>query len=328
MTSWVTIEHVDALPVHGCPLDALDMDLVERHLQLARGVTAPSALTYLQQRQGVIARDGALIPTLGGVLCFGRDPQRWLPHTGIALTRYSGHTPNSQQVIDIRDLRGSLFTMIDQAEEYMWSQSTHGFRLDAGPRRIALDQYPRTVLRELIVNAVAHRDYRVSGSRVKIELFRNEIEWSSPGGLPPSVTVENILKSQYTRNPVVVSFLFDAGYIEQRGMGLDTVVTVLAHEGLPLPQMEDTGASFLIRISGHGLVDRLHILGLDSVLTQIYTRLERLADEGARAKDLALQTGIPLRTMNRRIQELVDRGLVRRTGTTSNVRYFLADSRE
>ncbi len=258
MASWVTIEHVDALPIQGCTLDALDMDLVERHLQRARAVSAVNALTYLQQRQAVIERDGVLVPTLGGILCFGRDPQRWLPHTGIALTRYSGHAPNSQQVIDIRDLRGPLFTLIDQAEEYMWSQSTHGFRLDSGPRRIPLDQYPRTVLRELIVNAVAHRDYRVSGSRVKIELFRNEIEWSSPGGLPPSVTVENILKAQYTRNPVIVSFLFDAGYIEQRGMGLDTVVAVLEQEGLPLPQMEDTGASFLIRISGHGSVDRLH----------------------------------------------------------------------
>ena len=328
MTSWVTIEHVDALPIGGSTLEAIDMHLVERHLKQARGVSVDSALTYLHQRRGVIEHEGVFIPTLGGVLCFGRDPQRWLPHTGIALTRYSGATPNSQQVIDIRDLHGSLFALIDQAEEYLWSQSTHGFRLDAGPRRIPLDQYPRTALRELIVNAVAHRDYRVSGSRVKIELFRNEVEWSSPGGLPPSVTVENILKAQYTRNPVIVSFLFDAGYIEQRGMGLDTVVAVLGQEGLPLPQMEDTGASFLIRISGHGSVDRLHVLGLDPTLMQVYTWLERVADKGARAKELSVYSGIPLRTINRRLQDLVDRKLVRRTGTTSNVRYFLSEPHE
>ena len=325
MTVWVTMEHVDALPVQGVTLADLDMDRVAHHLQRARGIEAIAPLDYLQHRQGVIAHDDGFVPTLGGMLCFGREPQRWLPHTGIALTRYSGHKPNSQQVIDIRDLRGSLFDVIDQAEEYLWTQSTHGFRLDAGPRRIPLDQYPRTALRELIVNAVAHRDYRVSGSRVKIELFRNLIEWSSPGGLPPGITVENILKSQYTRNPVVVGFLFDAGYIEQRGMGLDTVVAVLEQEGLPLPQMEDTGASFLIRIVGHGQVDRLYGLGLDPTLAQVYNQLERAGEQGARAKELSRQSGISLRTMNRRLQDLVDRGLVQRIGSTTNISYVLVE---
>lgn len=325
MSSWIALEHVDALPVQGVTLADLDMERVARHLQRARGITPAAPLDYLQQRQGVIAHDDTFVPTLGGMLCFGREPQRWLPHTAIALTRYSGHSPNSQQVIDIRDLHGPLFDIIDAAEEYLWAQSTHGFRLDAGPRRVPLDQYPRTALRELIVNAVAHRDYRVSGSRVKIELFRNGVEWSSPGGLPPSVTVENILKSQYTRNPVVVGFLFDAGYIEQRGMGLDTVVAVLEQEGLPLPQMEDTGANFLIRITGHGQIDRLYGLGLDPMLAQVYNQLERAGEQGVRAKELSRQSGISLRTMNRRLQELVDRGLVQRVGSTTNISYVVVE---
>jgi predicted HTH transcriptional regulator len=328
MINWIEIDHIDALPVRGPSLADLDLNRVERHLQNARHTTTTDALTYLQQQQGVIEIEGLLVPTLGGLLCFAREPQRWLPQSGIALTRYASTTANSQQVLDIRDLRGTLFDLIDQAEAYLWSQSNHGFRLESGPRRIPLSQYPRTAIRELIVNAVAHRDYRITGSRIKIEMFRNQIEWVSPGGLPPGITVENILKSQYTRNPVLVQFLFDAGYIEQRGMGLDTVVNVLSKEYLPYPIMEDTGSSFLIRIEGHGAVDRLAAMGLSTPIAQLYTLIETAGSEGISARAMADRLGMSVRTVNYRLQELLKRRLVQRMGATSMTRYFISEGNE
>jgi ATP-dependent DNA helicase RecG len=180
----------------------------------------------------------------------------------------------------------------------------------------------------LIVNAVAHRDYRITGSRIKIEMFRNQIEWVSPGGLPPGITVENILKSQYTRNPVLVQFLFDAGYIEQRGMGLDTVVNVLSKEYLPYPIMEDTGSSFLIRIEGHGAVDRLAAMGLSTPIAQLYTLIETAGSEGITARAMAERLGMSVRTVNYRLQELLKRRLVQRVGATSMTRYFISEGIE
>jgi predicted HTH transcriptional regulator len=322
VTSWVEIEHIDALPVRGASLDDIDMGRVGRHLQSARSARTADPFGYLRQQGGVAEVDGRLTPTLGGLLCFGHDPQHLLPHTGIALTRYAGFAPNSQQVIDIRDLRGPLFELIDQADAYIWAQSNHGFRIDGGPRRTSIDQYPRTAIRELIVNAVAHRDYRVMGSRVKIEMFRNEVEWSSPGGLPPGITVENILKAQYTRNPTIVGFLYDAGYIEQRGMGLDTVVHALTEERLPFPTMEDTGASFLI--AGHGAVDKHAALGLSSPLSEIYTLVDGAGPAGVSARTIAERLTVPLRTVNNRLRDMIDRKLIARVGETSQTRYVIA----
>lgn len=330
MSSWIEIEHVDALPVKGASLDDLDWERIARHLEAGHSARTRDhplnrdLMEYLVQQRGVTEVDGQLVPTLGGLLCFGRDPQRLLPHTGIALTRYAGVTPNSQQVLDIRDLRGTLFEMIDATEGYLWAQANHGFRIDSGPRRIPLDQYPRPALRELVVNAVAHRDYRVTGSRVKIEMFKNQVEWSSPGGLPPGVTVENILKAQYTRNPVIVSFLWDAGYIEQRGMGLDSVVSLLSAEGLPYPQMEDTGASFLIRIEGHGSVDKHSSVGLSGPLAQILTLIEAAGAQGISARAIADRLDTPVRTVNNRLSELLGRKLVIRVGATNRTRYLIA----
>lgn len=323
--TWIEIEQIDALPVRGTSLEDLDLARVGRHLERARQNQRHDALSYLRHMRGVVEVDGELVPSLGGLLCFGRDPQRHAPHSGVALTHYSGTEPNSQQVLDIRDLRGTLFDLIDQSEAYLWTHSLHGFRIDSGPRRTPIDQYPRPVLRELVVNAIAHRDYRVTGSRVKIELFRNQIEWSSPGGLPPGVTVQNILKAQYTRNPVIVGFLWDAGYIEQRGMGLDSVVTTLANEGLPYPQMEDTGASFLIRIEGHGAVDKLSLANLPPPLATIYRLVERSGKEGIAARAIADETGIPMRTVNLRLNELIERGMITRLGATNRTRYLVVE---
>ncbi|NTW00894.1 MAG: winged helix-turn-helix transcriptional regulator [Oscillochloris sp.] len=323
MMNWIEIEHIDALPVRGATLADINMDRVEHLIQSGRGLQTEAPLDYLRRQQGITEITGQTAPTLGGLLCFGKDPQRHLPHTGISLTRYAGQVANSQQVVDIRDLHGSLFDLIDQADAYLWTQSNHGFRLDSGPRRTSFDQYPRTAIRELIVNAIAHRDYRVIGSRVKIEMFKNEIEWCSPGGLPPGITVENILKSQYTRNPVIVGFLFDAGYIEQRGMGLDTVAYVLREERLPFPQMEDTGASFLIRIQGHGAVDKHLALGLDSQLAQMYTLIENAGSIGISAREIASRLEWSIRTVNYRMQELIERKIVIRQGSTSRTRYHV-----
>jgi ATP-dependent DNA helicase RecG len=324
MTAWIEIEHIDALPVRGATLEDVDVARLRRHLESSRSGRGLDPWEYLAQQRGMIELDGARVPTLGGLLCFGRDPQRFLPYTGIALTRYAGTTPHSQQVLDIRDLKGTLFDLIDQTEAYLWAQCNHGFRIESGPRRIPLDQYPRPALRELVVNAVAHRDYRVSGSRVKIEMFRNQVEWSSPGGLPTGITVENILKSQYTRNPVIVSFLFDAGYIEQRGMGLDTVVTLLQEEGLPYPQMEDTGASFMIRIEGHSGVDKQSAAGLSTPLAQILILIEASGNAGISAKTIAERLDTPVRTVNHRLGELLERGLIVRIGSTNRTRYLAA----
>jgi ATP-dependent DNA helicase RecG len=325
MTNWIEIEHIDALPVRGATLEDIDMALVDRHIQTGRSQQDEPPINYLLRHAGVVEVNGAFIPTLGALLCFGSDPQRRLPHTGVSLTRYASQVAHSQHVIDIRNLRGRLFDLIDQADAYLWAQSNHGFRIDGGPRRTPFDQYPRMAIRELIVNAIAHRDYRVTGSQVKIEMFKNEIEWCSPGGLPPGVTVENILKSQYTRNPVIVNFLFDAGYIEQRGMGLDTVAHVLHEENLPFPLMEDTGASFLIRIQGHGAVDKHLALGLDAPLAQIYTLIEGAGSIGISAREVANRMEWSIRTVNYRLHDLLHRKIIIREGATSRTRYRVHD---
>ncbi len=77
--------------------------------------------------------------------------------------------------------------------------------------------YPPTAIREALVNAVAHRDYRLRGRGIEVRLFSDRLEISSPGGLPGFITLDNIVDEHFSRNPRIVSGLFQWGYIEELG---------------------------------------------------------------------------------------------------------------
>jgi predicted HTH transcriptional regulator len=326
MTTWVEMEHVDALPVRGTTYDDLDERAIRRHLDRARDVSGLSTEEYLRKRRGVVELEAGLVPTLGGLLCFGKQPQQFLPFTGFSLTRYSSLTPNSKSIVDIRDVEGTLFDCIEAAVLYVRERGDEAYVIRDGLRREPVPQFSPIAVRELVVNAAAHRDYRVAGSSVRIEMFRNAIEFSSPGGLPPGVTVLNILRAQYTRNPIIVNFLYDSRLIERRGMGLPTVFDAQRAEGLDEPEMEDTGASFHIRINGHRATNRYAALGLDGELAVVYELVERAGRVGTTTATIAPQLGKSERSTLRYLEELRTRGLISRSGEKSARRYHIADS--
>jgi ATP-dependent DNA helicase RecG len=100
---------------------------------------------------------------------------------------------------------------------------------------------------------IAHRDYANYMSSCQVQKFKNRISWVSPGGLPPGMTVENILTAQASRNPNILSILYEAGYVEAFGQGLDTVVRVLTEEEMTPPHFQDTGVSFIVTVYGRPL---------------------------------------------------------------------------
>ncbi|GAC1548764.1 MAG: hypothetical protein NVS2B7_24740 [Herpetosiphon sp.] len=123
---------------------------------------------------------------------------------------------------------------------------------DGSFQRVEMHEYPEIVIRELCVNMLAHRDYSINASASRVMLFKNRIEWASPGGLPPGVTVDNLLNEQNSRNPLILSILYESGFVEAFGQGLDTVVTVLQAEGLSPPTFQDTGSTFIVTAFGRG----------------------------------------------------------------------------
>ncbi|MDW8213226.1 MAG: ATP-binding protein [Roseiflexaceae bacterium] len=252
----ISFRTIDSLPVQGAALDVIDAPRVADHIDQAikrgrfAGPTDPIA--YLCQKRCLVDDGDTLRPTLAGILCFGRQPQDVLPHAVVDLAHYRGADVFAAEVVHLeKNIGGTIFDQINRVETYLWTHTLHGMTLDqSGLQRIEIHQYPRVVIRELLVNMLAHRDYANTMTVSRTLLFRDRIEWINPGGLPAGLTINDILVAQAARNPVVLSILYEAGYVEAIGQGIDTVVAVLQHEGMDPPHFEDGGSYFRVTVFG------------------------------------------------------------------------------
>jgi ATP-dependent DNA helicase RecG len=286
-------------------------------------------LQVLQARGCLAEVEGAWRPTVAGLLLFGNDPQAFLLRSFITVVRFRG--PNTAQgYYDRRDFQGTLPEMVENAEAYLWEHIQHGGRV-RGLRREELHEYPRPALRECLINAVAHRDYRLSGARILVSVFADRIEFNSPGGLPGPVTVENILEQQYSRNPRIVRVLFEMGYIEEIGTGLDNVFHWLAEAGQPAPALRDTGGSFLITLYGRDLEKALaegKPAVLDRTALELNERQRRalvfLQERGRITNREYRELGqVGHEIAHRELSELTSQGVIEKRGAGRGTHYRL-----
>ena len=110
--------------------------------------------------------------------------------------------------------------------------------------------YPPEVLREAVVNAVAHRDYTLGNANIGLWLYPDRLEIDSPGALPNTITVERMKKgARYHRNPMLVDHLRDYGYLDKTGRGVPRKIIkgMLAHNGKE-SLLEERGESFRVTL--------------------------------------------------------------------------------
>ncbi len=143
--------------------------------------------------------------SVAGVLACSEEPTRWLPSAFIQAVRYRGVEPDSNYQIDAQEIHGS----VDEQVRYAMKFVQRNMRVAARktPARIEVPQFSLSAVFEAIVNAVAHRDYSVYGSKIRLFLFDDRLELYSPGPLPNSVTVDSLALRQSTRNELLASLL-------------------------------------------------------------------------------------------------------------------------
>ena len=189
-------------------VDDLDARLVDRF----RGEISDDDRATALLRLDMVAEDEAGIPrpTVAGVLLGSRLPQRWLPQAFIQAVEYRGTSiaealdePHYQ--LDAKDLDGPLDDQIAYACRFV----TRNQRVEASKSvgRRDWPQYDLAAIFEAVVNAVAHRDYSVRGSKVRLRMFSDRIELCSPGMLMNGMTVADLPYKQQARNPAITNLL-------------------------------------------------------------------------------------------------------------------------
>ncbi len=154
--------------------------------------------------------DGELRPTVAGVLLGSEQPQTWLPHAVIQAVSYRGREiaegmDASSYQLDAREIEGPLDHQIAEACRFVLRNQRVGATKAMG--RTDIPQYDMTAVFEAVVNAVAHRDYSISGSHIRLRMFDDRLELYSPGALPNTMTVDSLPFRQACRNETIASLL-------------------------------------------------------------------------------------------------------------------------
>ena len=213
--------HVDANPVPGASIkdissSALDNYLTRYDLSLA---DEPDQALLLANMDIIINSE----LTIAGLLLFGINPQRYLPNACISYAHFAGQSIDAE-LIDKQVIEGSLPEQIDRALAVVKNNIVRPSNIVGAKLEEVAGLYPEKVFRELIVNAVVHRNYSIVGSRIRIFQFDDRIEFISPGRLPNTVSVQKLpFGVSYASNPIILKFLENLRYVDKLGRGLPMV---------------------------------------------------------------------------------------------------------
>ena len=182
-------------------------------------------------RPGQASDPSRLVPTYAALLLFGKQPQQWLPNASILAARFVGDSLAERFIK--QEISGTLPDQLRQAEAFLRDHMHSVVRL-VGLAHQETPEYPLEAVRELLVNAVAHRDYNTQGDTIHIHLFAGHLEVHSPGGLPGPMNLNNLLEARFSRNAVLMQVLADMGFVERLGYGLNRVMEVVRQNNLRL----------------------------------------------------------------------------------------------
>ncbi len=154
--------------------------------------------------------DGTVKPTVTGVLIASEEPRQWLPNAYIQAVAYRGTSigpsgPADAYQLDAADITGPLDRQVSEACRFVARNMRMVAFKDQGHQD--QPQFDMTAVFEALVNAVAHRDYSIHGSKVRLRLFEDRLELYSPGTIPNTMTVESLPYRQVVRNETISSLL-------------------------------------------------------------------------------------------------------------------------
>lgn len=185
--------------------------------------------------------------SVAGSLVFALNPQKFMPDACISFAHFAGDEI-TEDLIDKQTVTGTLDYQIDTTLAIIKNNIKRPSVIKGGKTVSTKFNYSDKVFRELIVNACVHRNYAISGSRIRVLMFSNRIEIISPGRLPNTVTIEKLSYGvSYSINPIIVKFMENLRYIDKLGRGLPMVCKI-AKDNHKKIRFEELGEEFKVTL--------------------------------------------------------------------------------
>lgn len=313
----------DRAPVEGAVLSDLDPQLLDAYAKSAyrndpRGLGRFQDRLELLRRSSIITSDD--VPTVAGILALGLYPQQWFPRFVIqAAAEPLPGAPSGVRARNQATISGPIPLMLDQAME--WARRSFDTLIVGSPDGSVRDQYayPLPAFRELIANALIHRDLDdwSAGLAIEVRLRRDRLVITNPGGLY-GITVDRLGRDSVTsaRNRQLVAicqhvYSAETGNraIEALATGIPIVTSALSEAGLPPAQYVDSGIRFTVILRQPTPPPPSPVLAAREQL--IY---DLLGDRPSTAADLVARTQLPIHTVRRILRALRAQGLIQQHG--------------
>lgn len=187
------------------------------------------------------------------VLLFAREPTRYVKAAAVQIVRRAGVGPGPGPISAREDIEGPVSTLLDRTLEFI---EKHTQRQEAvvGTHREIFAEYPTPVLREAILNALAHRDYGLSGATIDVTIWDDRIEIHSPGSLPGHITTENMRNEHYSRNRRIMRVLKTLRLVEEYGEGVDRMYNEMEARLMEPPHFIATSSSVTVTLHNRSML--------------------------------------------------------------------------
>ena len=265
-------------------------------------------------------------PTHAAMLLFGRDDPPYALHVGRFKT--------ASTIIDDRMIRGTLFQVVEESMKFILSHLKVAFEITDKIERREIYEYPLPALRELLLNAVVHRDY-TSPVDVQLKIFDNAVTFFNPGRLFGDLTIEKLKSDDYqsrTRNKLVAEAFYLTRDIEKYGSGFIRVRGEIESYPTMTFEYEESGDGFLVTLRYQKQKISLVSVPPEGISEGISEGINLLLEHirsapGRRIPQMAGRLGIPAKTIERWIADLKRQGRIEYRGSKKAGGYYMVNAR-
>jgi len=239
----------DATPVSEASMGDLSLALFEAYRQEVIDPQIIAANHRLVEEQMGSLRfldNRTKVPTVASVLMFGKNPRYFLPGAYVQFLRLPG-TTLTELPADQAEISGDLLSVLRELDTRLKANIQTSLEQTSALRERLVPDFPLTAVRELLLNAIMHRNYQ-SNTPVRFYWFSDRIEIQSPGGLYGEVTPQTLTRANSYRNPVVSECMKSLGYVNRFGYGIQRAEALLEQNGNPPPEFEIDDKVFLVTI--------------------------------------------------------------------------------
>ena len=308
----------DVLPCHDLGLSDLDDSLVEAFLQRRlqqRAIPLPEAPLERWLRKARFAADAAAgaVPTMAGVVLFHAHPGEVLPQAGLEMARVRG--TDADEFLDKCAADAPVWRLYDEALMFFRRHMPTRAKRNVEGRTEQL-AYPELAFREFMINALCHRSYESGSGPVRLAIFDDIIEITSSGPLPEGLELTDLGTGiSVLRNPVLARAFNELGLIEGWGTGIRQALRHLAGHRLPPARIVEKGFFTQVSSVWRWPAD----LGADE-----QRLLELVSANGTvTSREAAACCNCSERTARNRLRAMVEREVLRKTGSTKGATYVL-----